>query len=148
MEISSTAFPHGGEIPRRHTCDGEDLSPPLIWTDVPADAQSLALIVEDPDADHGTWVHWVLFDLPPTSTGLPEGADQLGGGGIGLNDWQRAEWGGPAPPTGRHHYMFTLFALDRRLDLDHPTSHELEAMMAGHVLAESHLIGTYRKVAS
>jgi Raf kinase inhibitor-like YbhB/YbcL family protein len=145
MRLTSTAFSEGGEIPNAYTSDGKNISPPLAWSGVPDNARSLALIVDDPDAPNGSWVHWVLVDLPPTTTELPEGVSKLPGGRIGVNDWKRAEWGGPAPPKGRHRYQFKLYALDRELGLAKPTQHELEAAMAGHVLAETKLTGTYQK---
>ncbi|HEX7840621.1 MAG TPA: YbhB/YbcL family Raf kinase inhibitor-like protein [Kofleriaceae bacterium] len=143
MHLTSTAFPDGGEIPNKYAKDGKDVSPPLIWSGVPEAARSLALIVDDPDAPNGTWTHWVVVDLPPTTAGIPEGAAKLPGGRVGLNDWKHAEWNGPAPPKGRHRYVFTLYALDRELGLARPTKHQAEAAMAGHVLAAARLTGTY-----
>jgi Raf kinase inhibitor-like YbhB/YbcL family protein len=150
MRLTSTAFANGDEIPKKYTHDGSDVSPPLAWTDVPAGARSLALVVEDPDAPDPeapvrTWVHWVVTDLRPESQGLPEGAERIAGH-VGLNDWKHASWNGPSPPRGRHRYVFKLFALDRTLDLSHPTKAEVERAMQGHVLAESKLIGTYQRV--
>jgi len=145
MQISSTAFTEGGEIPRDYTSDGKNVSPPLSWNGVPESAKSLALIVDDPDAPSGAFTHWVVVDLPPTATELPEAVSKLPGGRLGVNDWKRAEWNGPAPPKGRHHYSFKLYALDRELGLAKPTKQELEAAMAGHVLAETKLTGTYQK---
>lgn len=145
MRLTSTAFTEGGAIPSKYTSDGADVSPPLAWRGVPEGAQSLALIVDDPDAPRGTWVHWVLIDLPPTTTELAEAVERLPGGRTGLNDWKRAAWGGPAPPEGRHRYVFKLYALDRALGLARPTKQELEAAMAGHVLAEATLTGMYQK---
>jgi Raf kinase inhibitor-like YbhB/YbcL family protein len=143
MRLTSPAFPDGGEIPDRHTKDGEDLSPPLVWSGVPGGALSLALIVDDPDAPRGTWTHWIVIDLPPTMTSLREGATDLSGGHVGMNDWERAGWDGPAPPRGRHRYEFKLYALDREIGLARPTRHEVERAMTGHVLAEAKLTGTY-----
>lgn len=143
MRLTSPAFLDGGEIPDRHTKDGEDLSPPLAWSGVPGGALSLALIVDDPDAPRGTWTHWIVIDLPPTMTSLREGATDLSGGHVGMNDWERAGWDGPAPPRGRHRYEFKLYALDREIGLARPTRHEVERAMAGHVLAEAKLTGTY-----
>jgi Raf kinase inhibitor-like YbhB/YbcL family protein len=152
MKIESSAFSHQGEIPSHHTSDGEDASPPLQISDVPADAKSLALIVDDPDAPDPaapkmTWVHWVLYDLPPTTIniGMKATAAQLDGRD-GNNDWRRVGYGGPAPPIGRHRYFFKLFALDTMLgDLHNPTKHKLEQAMAGHVLARAELVGTYAR---
>ena len=145
MRLTSPAFTDGGEIPNKYAKDGKDVSPPLIWSGAPEAAQSLALIVDDPDAPRGSWTHWVVIDLPPTTTGLPEGVTKVPGGRFGLNDWKRAQWDGPAPPKGRHRYVFKLYALDRKLGLPRPTKQEAEAAMAGHVLAEATLTGTYEK---
>src|SRR5688500_12729776 len=116
MQLRSPAFHDGDEIPKKYTRDGQDVSPPLEWEDGPPGAKSLALIVEEPDAPdpakpERTWIHWVAVDLPPDSKGLPEAVEQLPGGHVGLNDWERAAWGGPAPPKGRHRYFFKLYAL-------------------------------------
>jgi len=152
--IRSSAFADGAEIPMRHTCEGDDVSPPLSWTDVPAGAKSLALVVDDPDAPDPaapkmTWVHWVLYDLPPSVTGLAEGPRHAAlppGTREGRNDWKRAGWGGPCPPIGRHRYFFKLYALDAALgDLGTPTKAKLEQAMDGHVLAKAELFGTYEK---
>jgi Raf kinase inhibitor-like YbhB/YbcL family protein len=145
MRLTSPAFPDGGEIPDKYAKDGQDLSPPLTWSGVPADALSLALIVDDPDAPSGSWTHWIVTDLPPTMTGLREGATGSGGH-VGLNDWKRAGWNGPAPPRGRHRYVFKLYAVNRELGLTRPTKHEVERAMAGHVLAEAKLTGTYEAI--
>ena len=152
MELTSTAFPAQGEIPVRHTCEGENLAPPLQWSGVPAGTQSLVLIVDDPDAPDPaaplrTWVHWVLVDLPPTACGLPEGGRPLPAGAReGLNDWRRPGYGGPCPPVGRHRYFFKLYALDRALPgLPRPTKAAVEQAMRSHVLAQAELVGTYIK---
>jgi Raf kinase inhibitor-like YbhB/YbcL family protein len=152
MNLQSTAFVQNGAIPRRHTCEGDDVAPPLTWSDVPERTQSLALIVDDPDAPDPaaptrTWVHWVLVDIPPTAAALPEGARPLPDGcRDGLNDWQRTGYGGPCPPVGRHRYFFKLYALDTRLaELQRPTKAALEQAMQGHVLAQAELLGTYQK---
>lgn len=145
MRLTSTAFTEGDEIPMQYTSDGEDVSPPLAWSGVPEDARSLALIVDDPDAPSGTWVHWLVHDLPASTRGLPEGTSAPPGGRLGLNSWKRTAWNGPAPPKGRHRYVFKLYALDRKLGLARPTKEELEAAMAGHVLDEAKLTGTYQK---
>jgi Raf kinase inhibitor-like YbhB/YbcL family protein len=154
MTIRSPAFAEGAEIPIRHTCEGEDASPALEWSGVPAGAKSLALIVDDPDAPDPkapkmTWVHWVLYDIAPGVTGLPEGIarDALPPGTRqGVNDWKRTGWGGPCPPIGRHRYFFKLYALDALLgDLGTPTKAKVEAAMKGHVLGEAQLMGTYEK---
>jgi Raf kinase inhibitor-like YbhB/YbcL family protein len=152
--LRSPAFTQGSEIPIRHTCEGEDHSPALEWSGVPDGARSLALVIDDPDAPDPkaprmTWVHWVLYDLPPTISGLPEGisAAQLPPGTRqGRNDWKRTGYGGPCPPIGRHRYFHKLYALDTVLsDLGEPTKAKLEQAMAGHVLAQAELMGTYEK---
>jgi len=152
MDLSSTAFAPGSEMPRQHTCEGDDLAPPLRWSGVPDRTRSLALIVDDPDAPDPaapkmTWVHWVLFDIPPSASEIPEGGRPLPvGTREGSNDWHRTGYGGPCPPVGRHRYFFKLYALDTVLpDLHEPTKAELERAMQGHVLAQAELIGTYQK---
>ena len=152
MEMRSSAFAPNGEIPRRHTCEGDDSAPPLQWDGVPPAARSLVLIVDDPDAPdpaapRQTWVHWVLLDLPPDSTGLPAGGRPLPAGARpGLNDWHRPDYGGPCPPIGRHRYFFKLYALDTTLPaLQQPTKAAVERAMQGHVLASAELVGTYQK---
>jgi hypothetical protein len=154
LQLTSPAFTHGGQIPREHTCEGADTSPQLDWQGVPEGAKSLALIVDDPDAPDPaaprmTYVHWVLYNLPPADGGLPAAVrgDQLPPGAeSGLNDWGRPGYGGPCPPIGRHRYFHKLYALDAVLTgLDRPTKAQLEAAMIGHVLAEAQLMGTYRK---
>lgn len=154
MSITSPSFVNGGTIPRRYTCDDEDISPPLAWQDVPDGTRSLALIVDDPDAPDPAapkmvWIHWVLYNLPPGTEGLPEAvaASDLPGSTLeGLNDWKRTGYGGPCPPIGRHRYFHKLYALDTVLeDLGSPTSVELLAAMKGHVLAEAVLMGTYQR---
>jgi len=154
LSISSSEFVHDGFIPSRYTCDGDDVSPPLSWSGVPGDAKSLVLIVDDPDAPNPaapkmTWVHWVLYNLPKDSTGLPAAvaASALPSGtGEGRNDWQRTGYGGPCPPIGRHRYFFKLYALDTRLPgLAHPTTADLERAMKGRVLAAAQLVGTYAR---
>lgn len=154
MHLTSSAFTDGGAIPVTHTCDGEEVSPPLAWSGIPAGASSLALIVEDPDAPDPqapkmTWVHWVLYNIPPHAKGLPVGvpAGALPAGTReGLNDWRRTGYGGPCPPIGRHRYFHKLYALDVVLpSLGKPTRAALERAMQGHVLGQAQLIGTYRR---
>jgi len=151
MKLNSTAFPPHGQIPSRYTCEGVDTSPPLAWSEAPAGTQSVALIVDDPDAPDPaapkmTWVHWVLYNLPPAGS-LAEATRALPTGTLlGLNDWKRTGYGGPCPPTGRHRYFFKLYALDSVLpDLHRPSKAQLERAMQGHVLARAELIGTYQK---
>lgn len=150
LEIRSPAFPEGGSIPSQYTCDGKDLSPPLAWSGVPPGATSFALVCNDPDAPSGDWVHWVFFDVPSSSTGLPEGVpprDEIAGGGRqGKNDFRKVGYGGPCPPVGTHRYVFTLYALDRELALAAGvTKAQLSAAMKGHVLAEGRLTGKYSR---
>ncbi len=154
LTLTSPAFQHEGEIPRQYTCEGDDISPVLSWAEVPAGAASLALVMDDPDAPDPkapktTWVHWVLYNIPASATGLKEGIspqDLPAGTLEGLNDWKRTGWGGPCPPIGRHRYFFKLYALDIVLpDLKHPTKAKLEAEMDGHIIARTELIGTYEK---
>jgi hypothetical protein len=151
MKISSTAFTDNGEIPVLHTCEGRDTAPPLQFDGVPAGAKSLALIVDDPDAPDPaapkmTWVHWVVYDLAPSTAGLPEGGALPAGARDGLNDWKRIGYGGPCPPVGRHRYFFKLYALDTTLSFAHPpTKQQLEQAMKGHVLAHAELVGTYAR---
>jgi Raf kinase inhibitor-like YbhB/YbcL family protein len=154
LTITSTAFTDGGVIPLAFTCEGSDRSPALAFGGVPAGAKSLALVVDDPDAPDPdapkmTWVHWVLYDMPPGTAGLPEDVASAAlprGTREGVNDWHRTGWGGPCPPIGRHRYFFKLFALGVALgDLGRPTKSQVVAAMRGHVLAEATLMGTYRK---
>jgi hypothetical protein len=154
LTITSPDFVHDGPIPARFTCEGDDVSPALAWSGVPAAARSLALIVDDPDAPdpaapRRTWVHWLLYNLPPTSSGFTAGVPsrQLPGQSLpGKNDWGRTGYGGPCPPIGRHRYYFKLYALDAMLpDLHQPTKARLLAAMKGHVLAEAQVMGTYEK---
>lgn len=152
MDLSSALFVQGAAIPRRCTCEGDDVAPPLQWRDLPARTASLALIADDPDAPdparpQRTWVHWVVFDIPPDAGGLPgEGQALPAGCREGLNDWKRTGYGGPCPPIGRHRYFFKVYALDTALpSLDRPTKAELEYAMQGHVLAQAVLMGTYQK---
>lgn len=151
LSITSDAFEAGAEIPRKYTCDGADLAPPLAITGVPDGARSLALIVDDPDAPDPAapkrvWVHWVLYDLPPATAGLPEGGDPPSGTRAGRNDWGRTGYGGPCPPIGRHRYFFKLYALDTALgDLKSPDKAGLLKAMEGHVVAQAELMGTYQR---
>lgn len=145
LKITSPAFAEKRAIPVRYTCDGQDINPPLLIDAVPNGAQSLALIVDDPDAPVGIWVHWVVWNIPPltreiTENSLPAGAAQ------GLNDWKRNRYGGPCPPSGTHRYYFRLYALDTTLDLAPTTAKAaLERAMQGHIIARGELMGTYRR---
>jgi Raf kinase inhibitor-like YbhB/YbcL family protein len=154
LTLSSTAFTNGGEIPSKYTCEGDDISPALEWTDVPDQTRSLVLIVDDPDAPDPrapkmTWVHWVLFNIPPDTTGLPEdvtSADLPHGTEEGMNDWKRTGYGGPCPPVGRHRYFHKLYALDTAIKgMDKLTKAKVEAAMDGHIIAKTELVGTYEK---
>jgi hypothetical protein len=154
LALTSTAFEPGGAIPAAYTCQGKNVSVPLAWSGVPAGTRSLALIVDDPDAPDPaapkmTWVHWVLYNIPPTATGLPEAVEPkaLPAGTLeGRNDWGRTGYGGPCPPVGRHRYFFKLYALDVALpDLGQPDKARLERAMQGHVLVQQQLVGTYAK---
>jgi Raf kinase inhibitor-like YbhB/YbcL family protein len=150
MRIESPAFEPEGPIPPEHTCDGKDVSPPLAWTDPPASTASFALICDDPDAPAGTWVHWVLWNIPPVERRLAKGiartAELTGGARQGTNDFRRLGYGGPCPPSGTHRYFFRLFALDATLNLSAgATRKELERAMSGHVLGQAELMGKYRR---
>ncbi|MCL5034488.1 MAG: YbhB/YbcL family Raf kinase inhibitor-like protein [Bacteroidetes bacterium] len=146
--LASTAFKEGEMIPKKYTCDGPDISPPLEWHSVPPGAKSLALIVEDPDAPMGTWVHWVIFNIPPQSSGLPEHVSAektLPDGAIqGRNDFRKIGYGGPCPPGGIHRYFFILYALDTMLRLPAGSAKaELVRAMEGHVIGKAQLMGKY-----
>ena len=153
--LGSPEIGDNASIPKRYTCEGEDLSPPLEWSGAPQGTKSFALIVDDPDAPdprapQRTWVHWVLYDIPADASQLAEGAAKkvrLPGGTLdGVNDWKRPGYGGPCPPIGRHRYFHKLYALDTVLpDLKQPTKAQLLEAMKGHVLGEAQLVGTYQK---
>lgn len=154
LTLTSMAFRHNTEIPSRYTCDDEDVSPPLSWSGVPAGAKSLVLIVDDPDAPDPkapkmTWVHWVLYNMPPGTTSLAEGvaAKDLPKGTLeGVNDWKRTGYGGPCPPVGRHRYFHKLYALDMVLpDMQRPTKAKVESAMQGHILSQTEIVGTYQR---
>lgn len=151
MKLFSSAFAHNGAIPPKYTCDGADVSPPLEWSGVPAEARTLALVIEDPDAPDPSaptmiWVHWVLYNIRPACHGLAEGSALPAGALEGMNDWQRTRYSGPCPPAGRHRYFHTLYALDAVLpDLHRPTRAKLEAAMRRHVIDEAVLVGSYKK---
>jgi len=154
LKLTSSAFEHEGGIPRLHTCQGKDVSPPLAWSGVPGNAKSLVLIVDDPDAPDPaaprmTWVHWVLYNITPSATGLPQGVspDELPEGTLdGMSDFQRTGYGGPCPPIGRHRYFHKLYALDVVLPhLGSANKKQLEQAMQGHILENAVLMGTYQK---
>ncbi len=143
IQITSPSFADGQLIPQKYTCDSSNISPQLDWIGVPAGAQSLALIADDPDAPGGTWVHWVLFNIPVTMNGLPEGVK--GSGVQGRNDFSKLGYGGPCPPKGpAHRYFFKLYALDRSLSLNEGARKaDVEKAMAGHILGQGQLMGKY-----
>ncbi|UCG89171.1 MAG: YbhB/YbcL family Raf kinase inhibitor-like protein [Gemmatimonadota bacterium] len=151
--LTSAAFADGQAIGPEYTCDGADRSPPLEWDGAPASTDSFVLIVDDPDAPDPaapkmTWVHWILYNLPPSTRSLAAGVtdeDLPAGTKQGINDWGRTGYGGPCPPIGRHRYFHKLYALDTKLDLGTPTKDQLEQAMAGHILAQTELVGTYRR---
>jgi Raf kinase inhibitor-like YbhB/YbcL family protein len=154
LPLTSTAFAEGQPIPRKYTGEGSDVSPPLAWIPqggTPANTKSFALIADDPDAPMGTWVHWVLYDLPPTMTALPEDVAKtqyvIGNAKQGITDFRRLGYGGPYPPPGKpHRYYFKLYALDKLLDLKPgATKQDVEAAMKGHIVAEGQLMGTYQR---
>lgn len=154
FKLSSSAFAPNGSIPSKYTCEGDDTSPPLEWTDSPSGTKGFALIVDDPDAPdpakpQRTYVHWVVYNIPAGTTKLAENAANSGlpGGAMqGSNDWNRQTYGGPCPPIGRHRYFHKLYALDSELDgLNNPTKADLEKAMQGHVLGKAELVGTYEK---
>lgn len=148
ITFSSSAFGYGQPIPAVYTCKGRDISPPLEWSDLPAGTKSLALIMDDPDAPMGTWVHWVIYNIPPTRNGLEEAIpaqERLADGSLqGKNSWRRIGYGGPCPPSGTHRYYFRLYALDSTLSLTPGASKEqVLAAMQGHILAQAEWMGTF-----
>ncbi len=151
LTLSSPAFTHGGEIPPKYTCEGDDVSPSLTWSGVPDGTRSFALIVDDPDApdpEHPkqTYVHWVLYNLPPLTHGIAEGGPPPAGTLDGINDWKRTGYGGPCPPIGRHRYFFKLYALNDILpNLGAINKAGVEKAMEGHIVAQAELMGTYQK---
>src|SRR5882762_2072652 len=150
IKVTSTAFNDGEMIPKKYTCDSENVSPPLAWAGVPANAKSIALIADDPDAPGKTWVHWVVYDLPTSVTSLPENvakAEQLPGGGKqGTNDFKKIGYGGPCPPSGTHRYYFKLYALNAETSLKPgATKEQLQQAMAGNIIAQGQLLGRYKR---
>lgn len=144
MKITSPEFNHEELIPAKFTCDGQDINPPLVFENIPRDAQSLALIVDDPDAPMRTWVHWVVYDIP-VQDGIAQNSVP---GQLGNNDFKRKPYGGPCPPIGTHRYFFKLYALDTKLDLEEGLEKgDLEKAMQGHILDKAELIGRYKKKA-
>ncbi|QQG35755.1 MAG: YbhB/YbcL family Raf kinase inhibitor-like protein [Micavibrio aeruginosavorus] len=152
MKLESADFSQGGDIPRQYTCSGRDISPQVTWSDVPVDTKSFALIVDDPDAPSGTWVHWVAYNIPGNKRGLPENVDAIlqmqDGTRQGRNDFLEIGYGGPCPPQGHgsHRYFFKLYALDSKLDLlPGASKSELERAMEGHILAQAETMGRYER---
>lgn len=150
ITVKSNAFEEGGMIPKKYTCDDRDVSPPLAWDNVPEGTKSLALICDDPDAPMGTWVHWVLYDLPPATRELPENIPPKktldNGAKHGTNDFRKTGYGGPCPPGGTHRYYFKLYALDTEIKRDPGmTKAELLKAMEGHILTEGQLMGKYKR---
>jgi Raf kinase inhibitor-like YbhB/YbcL family protein len=141
IKVTSSAFEDGGIIPAKYTCDGQDVSPPLEWQGVPEGSKSLALINDDPDAPMGTWVHWVMYDIPPETSGLPENVplDKVlpNGAKQGMTNFRRIGYGGPCPPSGTHRYFFKIYALDTQLGLD--------AGATKNIIAEGQLVGKYKR---
>jgi Raf kinase inhibitor-like YbhB/YbcL family protein len=145
MRISSPAFKHHEMIPSKFTCDGADMNPALVIENVPAEARSLALIMDDPDAPRGTWVHWVVWNINPKTREIRENAVP-DGGKQGMNDFRKHDYGGPCPPSGTHRYFFKLYALDATLDLGpNTTKTQLESAIKGHILAQAEMVGLYKR---
>ena len=150
MQVTSTAFKEGQSIPRQYTCDGVNISPPLEWNGVPKSAKTIAIIADDPDAPSGTWVHWVVYNLPAENIGLVENlplTENLKAGGFqGKNDFQKIGYGGPCPPSGTHRYFFKVYTLDSELPLKAgATKADIEKAMQGHIVAQTQLMGTYSR---
>ena len=150
LSLTSSAFTNGGKIPRKYTCEGDDISPPLAWSATPQGTKSLALIVDDPDAPdpakpQRVYVHWVLYNIPPGSSGIDEGGSNPAGSVAGTNDFGKQHFGGSCPPIGRHRYFFKLYALDTTLSLSSAKKADVEKAMKGHILAQAELMGTYQK---
>lgn len=153
LTLTSSAFEDGGKLPAKYTCEGEGVSPPLAWSELPEGTRSLALVLDDPDAPDPkapkmVWVHWVVYNLPPTTRALSENAAKTGlpaAAAQGVNDYKQRAYGPPCPPVGRHRYVHKLYALDITLPAQSFTKAELEAAIQGHVLAKAELVGTYQK---
>jgi Raf kinase inhibitor-like YbhB/YbcL family protein len=150
FQMTSAAFAQGGVIPRQYTCDAQDISPPLQWAEPPTGTRSFALIGDDPDAPAGTWVHWVLYNLPAGARSLPEAlpatAELPDGSRHGQNSWRRLDYGGPCPPSGTHRYFFRLYALDTVLDIKSGANkQQLLKAMEGHILGQAELMGVYSR---
>ncbi len=149
FKIYSPDIENGKEIPTKFTCEGEDIAPTIVWSNIPSGTKSLALIMEDPDAPDPEkpkmlWIHWVIFNIPPEINSIKDGQTPAGAKD-GINSWGKTGYGGPCPPIGRHRYFFRLYALDKKLEIEKPTAKELRAAMENHILAETVLMGTYKK---
>ena len=145
MKLTSSAFEHQGSMPSEFTCDGAGISPPLTISEVPENTKSIALVSDDPDAPAGTWVHWVVWNIPPDTTEMPKGTEPQGV--QGKTDFGRTGYGAPCPPSGTHRYFFKLYALDTELELQEGSSKsELEGAMEGHIIEKAELIGTYKRL--
>lgn len=147
MDLTSSAFSDGDRLPTKYTCDGQGISPPLAWKNFPTNTKSFALISDDPDAPRGTWTHWILYNIPTTTTSLPENVTALPPGTkVGFNSWPQNNYGSPCPPSGTHRYFFKIFALDTLLDLKGKvTSEILQTAMQGHVLDQAEMVTTYSR---
>lgn len=145
MKLSSPAFQNNAVIPARYTCDGENVNPPLTISEVPAGTLSLALVVDDPDAPRGDWVHWLVWDIDPATAQIAENSIPIPGT-QGTNDFGKPAWGGPCPPSGTHRYFFKLYALDSKLELSSTAKKaDLLGAMQGHILGEVELVGNYQR---
>ena len=144
MKLTSPAFAHNGAVPSEFTCDSSDVSPPLTISDVPSNAKSLVLIMDDPDAPVGTWDHWIVFNIPPSAKEIAKGTEPKGT--AGKNSWGRTGYGGPCPPSGVHRYFFKLYTLDIILNLINPDKAALEKAMRSHILDKAELIGLHSRV--
>ena len=150
FQVSSPAFQHKGTIPEKYTCVGENISPPLMWENPPDGTKSFALIMDDPDAPLGTWVHWIFYNIPADTSNLSEdiyhSSNQLNGVTSGTNGWGKEDYGGPCPPNGQHRYFFKLYALDMMLDMKNGnTKADIIKAMQGHILAQTELMGLFKK---
>jgi Raf kinase inhibitor-like YbhB/YbcL family protein len=150
IELKSRVFKNDGMIPEKYTCDGDDISPPLSWDSVPEETESIAVICDDPDAPMGTWVHWIVYDIPPETRELKENVTperEMDNGGVqGMNDFKKIGYGGPCPPSGTHRYFFKIYALDSRMRLNPgATKSQLLIAMEGHILEKGELIGKYSR---
>ena len=150
IKITSSAFTKDGNIPKKYSCDGVNISPPLSWTDAPADTKSYAIVIEDPDAPSKTWIHWVIFNIPAADTSLPEhfpARKEMSNGILqGTNDFRNIGYGGPCPPSGTHRYFIKIYALNMMLKIPAgSTKQQLEQAMKEHILAEGELMGKYTR---